>query len=100
MQADQHLPVKQSPTRLETNREHEIFSRETADNSPAGYRMVARLIFRNQEIRRQMPTIIVKQSGTVIDQPQLNDMVSRPGLEPGTLALKELLRQLLLRLLE
>ena len=45
MQADHHLPVKQSPTRLETNHEHEVFSRETADNSPAGYHMVARLIF-------------------------------------------------------
>ena len=46
MQADQHFPVKQSPTRLKTNREQEVFSQETADNSPAGYRMVARLIFR------------------------------------------------------
>ena len=30
----------------------------------------------------------------------INYMVSRPGLEPGTLALKELLRQLLLKMNE
>lgn len=78
MQADQHLPVKQSPTRLETNREHEVFSRETADNSPAGYRMVARLFF--QKPRDQTPNAYHhRQAVWNGDRPALTERYGEPA---------------------